>query len=76
MEGTKDIKLPSHDYDCNVPWSISFPTSLKCYNDILKRINSGGRLDILKIKTSLGYIALSNKRISDFGKIRSRGKKS
>lgn len=46
--------------------------SLKCQRNILKRRNSGGYLDIVKIKTKicLGYSALDNKGLSVLGTIK------
>lgn len=49
-----------------------YPFSLKCQNNIFKRRNSGGYLDIvkMKIKIRFDYSALDNTGISDLGTIR------
>lgn len=47
--------------------------SLKCQSNRFKRRNSGGYPDIVKIKICLDYSALDNKRISDFGTVRTGG---
>lgn len=49
-----------------------YPFSLKCQNNIFKRRNSGGYLDIVKIKIKIrfDYSALDNIGISDLGTIR------
>lgn len=49
-----------------------YPFSLKCQNNIFKRRNSGGYLDIVKIKIKIrfDYSALDNTGISDLGMVR------
>lgn len=49
-----------------------YPFSLKCQNNIFRRRNSGGYLDIVKIKIKIcfDYSALDNTGISDLGMIR------